>query len=93
MHLVQLLLPVSNLKGDETAAATFREIDAELTVPGFPSIRSGGGATVTRRDSLVVLEVMTDALDLEWWHADRNVLAGRLGHGVIIVRASPIELL
>ncbi len=31
MHLVQLLLPVSNLKGDETAAATFREIDAELT--------------------------------------------------------------
>jgi hypothetical protein len=45
-----------------------------------------------RRDDLIIYEVMTDNLDLEWWRQYRRELENLFRQDRIIIRAVPIEL-
>jgi hypothetical protein len=46
-----------------------------------------------RRDELVSIEVMADALDREWWRNYREQLRARFRQQEIVMRASSFERL
>ena len=100
MHLVQLLLPVTD-DGD-TFAHVHRELRDEL------ASRFGGVTAYSRapaqgvwkpegrgavHDDVVLLEVVVEHLQAEWWRALRHRLERALDQESIIIRASAIEML
>lgn len=102
MHLVQLLLPLYDNEGRPFPPALFRAIRDTLTE------RFGGMTAYTRapaeglwreegerttRDDIVIYEVMTDALDEEWWRSWRGELEQRFRQDRIVIRASESRLL
>jgi hypothetical protein len=100
-HLVQLLLPARDNAGYDFPSADFERVSRELTE------RFGGVTAYTRapaegrwkqdagteHDDIVVIEVMDEKLDREWWSAYRQELEVRFKQDVVIVRAQSIELL
>ena len=102
MHLVQLLLPLRDNHGERFPQALFDEVAGELT-------RRFGGLTAysrapaaglweerpgdTRRDDVVVYEVMTESLDAPWWQDYRRGLEGRFAQDELVVRAQRIQRL
>jgi hypothetical protein len=101
MYVIQILLPLSDNAGKPFAEATLQAIHQELTR------RFGGLTAFTRapaegvwahdgqhaKDDIVVVEVMTDELDRDWWGAFRRRVEGELSQERLIVRAQPIEML
>ena len=45
------------------------------------------------RDRIVVVEVMADKLDVEWWATSRRALEAQLEQEEIVIRASEIRRL
>ena len=99
--LVTLLLPLHDNAGEPFAEALFAEVRSELTerfggltaftrAPAEGVWRGGGG---TDRDDVVVLEVMADQLDRDWWAAYRRELEARFRQDEIVVRAQGYERL
>jgi len=102
MHLVQLLLPLYDNANQAIARAQFQRVRSELT-------DRFGGATLYARapaegtwrgddgrvwhDAVVVVEVMTDSLERDWWANYRMGLCERFRQKAIVVRATPIETL
>ena len=102
MHLVQLLLPLSDNAGRPFPAAHYDAVRDELT-------RRFGGLTAYSRapaeglwgtdteraaqDDLVVYEVMADALDRAWWASFREALERRFAQDELVVRAHEVERL
>lgn len=99
-YLVQLLLPLRLRDGNEAPAALFAEVRAELTQ------RFGGVTAYSRspatglwkrteaeveRDQVIMVEVVVDALDREWWTQYRDQLAQRFDQDEIHARAIAIE--
>ena len=96
MWLVQIFVPVSK-ESDEA----FPDIKEEL------STRFGGVTAYSRapaegiwregktkeKDDIVIVEVMTDDLDRDWWHGFRNRLERRLNQDELVVRVQAIERL
>jgi hypothetical protein len=102
MHLVQLLLPLYDNDGHPFPRAPFDEVSAELTSafggltaytrsPAEGLWREDGAGT--RRDDIVVYEVMTDRLDESWWRDYRQRLEARFAQDRIVVRAQDTQLL
>ena len=102
MHLVQLLLPITDNAGAPFPREHYRHVRDELTQ------RFGGVTTYTRapaegrwkddsdavaRDEIVIFEVMTDALDSSWWAAYRRRLEATFAQDEIVVRALPMRRL
>jgi hypothetical protein len=58
--------------------------------PAFAGAQEGSG---TKRDDIVVLEVMTDQLDREWWRSYRRDLERAFRQEAIVVRAQKMDLL
>ena len=101
MHLVQLLLPLVDNAGQAFPRERFERIAAELTQ------RFGGLTAYTRSpaeghwkqpggthfDDVVVLEVMIETLDRDWWAALRQRLEQEFRQKEVVVRAQPIERL
>jgi hypothetical protein len=101
-HLVQILVPRVPDPHRSASGALIRELMAELT-------QRFGGATAfarspavglwrddddrTERDDIVVLEIMVERLEREWWRSLRARLESRLGQDEVVIRASPIERL
>ena len=50
-----------------------------------------GGSTV--HDDIVVFEVMTETLDVSWWHGYRRELEREFRQDAIVARASAVTLL
>jgi hypothetical protein len=100
--LVQILVPAYDNERRPFAPAEFVRIRRELT-------EKFGGVTAytrapaegfweddqgrTRRDDVVIVEVMTDALDRAWWGAYARELATRFAQEELIVRAIALETL
>ena len=100
--LVQMLLPVFDNRGARFAGDVFETTRGELA-------ERFGGVTAHMRapakgiwkapdgeeayDDIVILEVMAPAIDRAWWTAYRQRLEQRFRQDVIVVRASPIDLL
>ena len=101
MYIIQILLPLSDNAGTPFPDATLQAIHQELTY------RFGGLTAFTRapaegvwahdgghaKDDIVVIEVMTDELDRDWWGAFRQRVEGELSQARLIVRAQPTEML
>ena len=75
MHLIEILLPVSGPDGVEFPATKFERLARELTEkfggvtsftrsPAEGRWKTQGG---TEHDDIVVMEVMAETLDRDWW--------------------------
>jgi len=102
MHLVQILLPISDNNGRAFSEQLFAEVRRELTQ------RFGGVTAHTRapatglwkapaghvdRDEVVIVEVMVPSLDRAWWREYRDELARTFDQQELVVRAMAIDIL
>ena len=102
MHLVQLLLPLSNDRGRAFPRASFDDLVRTLTdqfggVTAYTRSPAKGvweddeGGTV--RDDVVVYEVMVETLDPAWWARLRTELERRFEQDEVVIRAQAIQRL
>ena len=99
-YLVQLLLPLRMRDGSEVAGEMFAEVRIELTQ------RFGGVTAYSRspatglwkrteaeveRDQVIMIEVVVDMFDRDWWSQYRDALAQRFDQDEIHARAIAIE--
>lgn len=103
MVLIQLLLPITVPNqppsvGTAALADTRREL-TEAFSGSTAYLRSPAKGLWTapdgevEQDEVVMVEVVAEALDREWWCGYAAMLATRFQQQVIHVRALPIELL
>lgn len=101
-HLVQLLLPLYDNEGHAFGEGLFAAVHRELTE------RHGGVTAYSRspatglwkknsgavdRDDVIVVEVMVEQLDRNWWRGYRERLAGEFRQQALVVRAIEIATL
>ena len=104
MVLTQLLLPTMipgavNHKDSLTALAdtrreladTFDGLTAYLRSPAKGVWTAPNGHT--EQDDVIMVEVVTESFDRQWWRTYAATLAERFRQDTIHVRAMPIELL
>jgi hypothetical protein len=101
MHLIEILLPLSDGKGRPFGREPFDRVREELVE------RFGGLTAFTRspaeglweeggkraHDEIVVFEVMADWIDRSWWRGYRAELERRFGQQEIVIRAREIDRL
>ena len=101
MHIVEILLPLTDNEGNAFGAELFGEVRRELVE------RFGGLTAFSRspaeglwedegevaRDEIVVFEVMAEAIDRGWWADYRRKLEEMFDQDAIVVRAREVELL
>lgn len=102
MHLIEILLPMSDNEGKPFAADLHEAVRDEL-VEHFGGVtaftrspaeglwKEGGGEP--DHDDIVILEVMADWLDRGWWSVYRTGLERRFRQDEIVIRAHEVELL
>lgn len=101
MHLIEILLPLRDNEGRPFGADKFAAVRKHLTesfggMTAFtrsPAEGTTAGEGGTVKDDIVVFEVMTEALDEEWWRAYRRRLEREFRQDEIVVRASVVTLL
>jgi hypothetical protein len=101
-RLVQVLLPIHFQDGTEVPAGEFARVRTELTE------RFGGVTAYARspatglwkrtedevaRDQVIMVEVVVDEFDPQWWEAYRVDLERRFGQEQIHARALAMELI
>lgn len=101
MVLIQLLLPTSSphsgdgrtpfTKTHEELAARFTGLTAYTRSPAVGLWTSPEGHS--EKDDVVMVEVVADRFDREWWGAFVETLRERFDQEAIHVRALPIEML
>jgi hypothetical protein len=98
MKLVQILLPVRDNHGQKFKRAVYSRIHKDL-------VKRFGGMTAharspahgqwsskgsTKRDDMIIVEVMTKNFDLKWWRKYRTALERAFSQDEIVVRAHDI---
>jgi hypothetical protein len=102
MVLIQLLLPTNSphdvgdgptalTKTREDLAARFSGLTAYTRAPAVGLWTSPEGHS--EKDDVVMVEVVADRFDREWWGAFVETLRERFEQEAIHVRALPIEML
>ena len=103
MHLIQLLLPATSgasasAAADDAGTLTRRELverfgglTAYVRTPAHGVWTSPEGAR--EHDDVVMVEVVAETFDREWWRTYAGRLARRFAQEAIHVRALPIEVL
>jgi hypothetical protein len=101
MHLIELLLPLYDNRGERLPSRLYAQLREEL-VDRF------GGLTAFSRspaegvweeggerahDDIVIFEVMSDYLDRDWWRRLRERLETEFRQKEIVVRAREVERL
>jgi hypothetical protein len=102
MHLIQLLLPIYDNRGNRFPPSHHKAVKDELA-------RRFGGLTaytqapaeglwsddrgVQTRDDIIVYEVMTDIVDPQWWRAFRERLELQFEQREVLVRALSVTKL
>jgi hypothetical protein len=96
MHQIELLLPAdAKFAAKRKAlaqelAARFGGLTAFTRAPAKGRFEQGGRQV---KDDIVVFEIMTDALEREWWSALRERLENDFEQNEIVVRTHQIERL
>jgi hypothetical protein len=101
MHLIQLLLPLYDNAGAPLPRALYDRVREELAgrfggltaftrAPAEGHWRDEGG---TRRDDIVVFEVMAKDLEEAFWRAYRRHLEERFRQEEIVIRVQDIRLI
>ena len=101
MHLIRLLLPLYDNNKKEFPAAHFLKVREELTdrfggVIAFvrsPAIGLWKEANNVSRDDMILLEVMSDQLDTEWWSDYRAQLQEKFRQEELLFWASNVTKL
>jgi hypothetical protein len=97
-----LLLPLYDNAGRAFPAAHYTAIRDELTerfggLTAYSRAPAQGlwqdASGPTRRDDIVVYEVMTDILDRTWWSEYRRALERRFTQDELVVRSQEVERL
>jgi hypothetical protein len=102
VHLVQILLPLYDNEKRAFARDEFDRVRRELTErfggvtaylrsPAEGRWKDAGGEVA--HDDVVIYEVLTDALERDWWAHYRAELARRFRQEELLVRASEVERL
>lgn len=102
MHLVQLLVPVFDNAGARFPREVYDRLAQELTdrfggltaymrAPATGLWQEDDGST--RRDDIVVYEVMVESLDPDWWAQYRRELEARFAQDEMVVRAQEVRRL
>jgi hypothetical protein len=101
LHLIQILLPLYDNAGAPLPRELYAKVREELT-------KAFGGLTAftrapaeglwrdegeTKRDDVVVFEVMAKDLDEGWWRSYRNELERNFRQDVIVIRAQEMRIL
>jgi hypothetical protein len=98
-HLVQILLPVYDNSGQRFPTGHYDQVRMRLTdtfggLTAYTRAPADGlwhsGNTV-KRDDIVIVEVMVDALDRTWWKNYRRELEQLFCQDEIVFRAQPYE--
>jgi hypothetical protein len=101
-HLVQILLPIRARDGSPLPNEMFTRVRAELTEKfGGVTAYSRSPATglwkrddaAIERDQVIMVEVVVDVFDREWWAAYREQLEQRFGQEEVHARALAMELI
>jgi len=101
MVLIQILLPLTDNQGRPFEGHVLPDLGQELTR------RFGGFTAFTRapaegvwahdgrktRDDIVVVEIMAQTLDEDWWRQLRGRLEHDLRQERIVIRSHPVRLL
>ena len=101
MHLIEILLPVSGPDGVEFPATKFERLARELTEkfggvtaftrsPAEGRWKTQGG---TEHDDIVVMEVMAETLDQDWWKTLRIRLMRQFQQEELVIRCQTVEIL
>ncbi|MEA2875473.1 MAG: hypothetical protein QOF14_669 [Hyphomicrobiales bacterium] len=101
MYLIQILLPLFDNDGNHFDASLYADIRRELSgrfggltafsrAPAEGLWRDDGQ---TKHDDIIVMEVMAEGVDTEWWRAYRKSLETRFRQDVIVIRAQMVSLL
>ena len=102
MHLIEILLPLSDNEGRPFSPELRAQVRDELVehfggVTAFTRSPAEGlwddGDGDADRDEIVIFEVMADWLDRGWWRHYRTELERRFRQDEIVVRARELELL
>ena len=94
--LVEILLPVSRNMGSaygnirKQLAEKFGGVTFHANAPAEGLWKDG---EVTETDQIIVVEVMVDEIDREWWRRCRQELEAAFEQEEIVIRATPIERL
>ena len=101
MQIVQILLPLTDNHGQRFPSKLYRDIKDELTgrfkgltvysrapAEGIWKPRKG-----TKRDEIVVYEVMVSKLQLKWWKKYRAHLEKLFRQESIVIRAQKMTLM
>ncbi len=101
MVLIQLLLPMvetASVPGEEAPLARTRRELADRFHGLTAYVRSPAKGLWTapdghrEHDDVVMVEVVTDTFDRQWWRAYAKTLAERFAQDSIHVRALPIQM-
>jgi hypothetical protein len=102
MHLVELFLPLADNEGAPFARLAFASIEKELTevfggVTAYPRAPASGvwkqDDDETKRDELIVYEIMAQKIDKVWWKSFREKLERIFKQERILIRSHEIGLL
>lgn len=102
MKLVQIFLPLYDNHGNALPKALFDQVRENFTaqfggVTAFVRSPALGlwenDAGNVCRDDVVLFEVMTDALDRQWWVQTRRELECRFAQESILIRVTEVEML
>jgi hypothetical protein len=96
MYLVQILLPLLDISGEQFSKEMFNEVRTLL-------LREFGGVTFYHRnaatglwedsggeiekDEVIIVEVMVNSLDRNWWKNYRKGLEEKFNQDEIVIRA------
>jgi len=103
LHLIQLFLPLYDPEGRPFPPETRTRVREELA-ERFGGVTAYGRAPAQGlwkpeederpvKDDLVVVEVMAETLDRNWWSAYRAELERRFAQDAVLIRAHPVDLL
>ncbi len=101
MHLIQILLPLYDNAGNTFGEELYGKVRRELTerfggLTAFTRAPAQGlwkDAGKTRRDDIVVFEVMVEDVDAGWWRGYRKNLEAEFRQDEIVIRAQLVTLL
>jgi hypothetical protein len=102
VHLVQLLLPITDNDGRTFSDMLFADVRRELTrrfggVTAYMRAPATGLWTAPTghvdRDEVVIVEVMVTEIDHRWWREYRGQLARMFHQQELVIRAMSIDLL
>jgi hypothetical protein len=102
MYLIQIFLPLSDEHDSRFPREHYESMERELVASfsGFTAYprapASGlwkGPSTEIQRDELVVYEVMSDQIDLQWWRNLRGRLEELFRQDRILIRSQQVDVM